>query len=79
MPKSRSVAGRRRRNAPTPAGEVLVPKLPHERDESPDPESGADRVTVERAAADLAAGQEDTDCYGAARRIFRRAAVRQKR
>jgi len=53
--------------------------LPHERDESPDPEPGADRITVERAAADLAAGQEDTDCYGAARRIFRRAAVRQKR
>ena len=51
----------------------LAPKLPHERDETPDPAAGRDRATITRAAADLAAGRTDTDCYGAARGVFRRA------
>ena len=61
------------------AVQAPAPRLPHERDESPDREPGTGNATIQRAAADLAAGREDTDCYGAARRISRRVAVRQKR
>ena len=56
---------------------LLAPQLPHERDESPDADAGVDRDHVARAVADLAAGREDTDCYGAARNVFRRARTRQ--
>ncbi len=59
--------------------ETRVPKLPHERDETADPALGADRRKVRRAAADIAAGRKDTDCYGAARRVFKRAAQGRKR
>jgi hypothetical protein len=52
---------------------VLAPKLPHERDETPDPAPGRDRTKIARAAADLAAGRTDTDCYGIARKVFQRA------
>ena len=52
-------------------------QLPHERDESPDAGADVDRDHVARAAADLAAGREDTDCYGAARIVFRRGRKRQ--
>ena len=55
------------------------PKLPHERDETPDADAGVSRDTVERATADLAAGREDTDCYGTARLAFRRARTRKRR
>jgi hypothetical protein len=54
----------------------LSPKLPHERDETPDADAGVGRDHVARAAADLAAGRKDTDCYGAARLAFRRARPR---
>jgi len=58
-----------------PSGEdtsLRAPQLPHERDESPDADSGVGRDHVARAAADLAAGRKDTDCYGAARNVFDR-------
>jgi hypothetical protein len=58
---------------------MLAPMLPHERDESPDPDAGVDRDHIAHAAADVAAGREDTDCYGAARTAFRRARARQGR
>jgi hypothetical protein len=72
---------RRGASASGPQGpqEELAPKLPHERDETPDPAPGADRAKVRRGAADLAAGRKDTDCYGAARRVFGRAAQGRKR
>jgi len=83
MHRSRMTAriARRRASASGQRGaqEELAPKLPHERDETPDPAPGADRAKVRRGAADLAAGREDTDCYGAARRVFGRATQGRKR
>jgi hypothetical protein len=58
---------------------VPVPKLPHERDETPDPAPGTDQARVRRAATDIAAGRKDTDCYGAARRVFHRATSGRRR
>jgi len=55
------------------------PKLPHERDETADASNGVDRDHVARAAADIVAGREDTDCYGAARVAFRRARSRRSK
>jgi hypothetical protein len=57
----------------------LSPKLPHERDETPDASNAVDRDHVARAAADVAAGREDTDCYGAARTAFRRGRLRRSK
>lgn len=59
--------------ASQPTKPLLTLKLPHERDETPDPTAGRDRATMARAAADVAAGRTDTDCYGAARGVLRRA------
>ena len=72
---------RRGASASGPQGpqEELAPKLPHERDETPDPAPGSDGAKVRRAAADIAAGRKDTDCYGAARRVFDRAARGRRR
>jgi hypothetical protein len=72
---------RRRTREVSPYGDnaLLSPKLPHERDESPEPAKGVDRELVVRAAADLAAGRKDTDCYGAARSAFRRARTRRSK
>jgi len=72
---SRLAAARKAAREASPHGDnaLLSPKLPHERDEAPDAAKGVDRDAVARAAADLAAGREDTDCYGAAHAAFRRA------
>jgi hypothetical protein len=73
-------AARRRGSSKAPGPhEVPVPKLPHERDETPDPAPGSDGAKVRRAAADIAARRKDTDCYGAARRVFDRAARGRRR
>jgi hypothetical protein len=74
-PTTRIAVARNGSRVVSPRGDnaLLSPKLPHERDETPDAAKGVDREQVVRAAADLAAGREDTDCYGAARSAFRRA------
>jgi len=78
---SRASVTRKAGRVASPDGDnaLLSPKLPHERDETPDAANGVDRDPVERAAADLAAGREDTDCYGAAHTAFRRARTRRSK
>ena len=65
--------------SPPPDSAQAAPKLPHERDETPDATEGVDRVPVARAAADIVAGREDTDCYGAAHSTFRRVHTRRSK
>jgi len=74
-----AVAKAEREASPPEDNGLLAPKLPHERDETPDAARGVDRDPVTRAAADLASGREDTDCYGAAHTAFRRARTRRSK
>jgi hypothetical protein len=49
-----------------------APRQPNERDESADAHTSAPRPVIEQAAADLAAGRQDTDRRGDAAANFER-------
>jgi hypothetical protein len=49
-----------------------APRQPNERDESADAQASAPRPVIEQAAADLAAGRQDTDRRGEAAANFER-------
>lgn len=58
---------------PAPEGDQTretVPRLPHEKDESTDAAPLQRRGIMRRAAADIAEGQEDTDCRADATKVF---------
>jgi len=47
-----------------PAGKSSSPRVPSERDESPDSQASVPRPEIEQAAVDVASGQVNTDRYG---------------
>ena len=53
---------------------TVVPKLPHERDESPDQKGKPPEKIILQAAADLASGREDTDRGPQTNRLARKLA-----
>lgn len=60
-----AAAGQRSRD-----GDYAGMKLPHERDESAEQDTGVEhggprRPVIEQAASDVESGQRDTDCYNA--------------
>lgn len=46
-----------------PTDPDAVPRLPHERDESPDSQSSPSRERMKQAAKDIESGQVDTDLH----------------
>jgi hypothetical protein len=49
-----------------------VPRLPHERDESADSQRGEPKKVIQRAAADLKRGQQDTDRAAEMNQVYKK-------
>ena len=73
--RSRPRGAKARRVVPA---DPAQPKLPHERDESPETED-APRAIIAQAEADIAAGRVDTDNYTRAREVTRHALAGRRR
>jgi hypothetical protein len=73
--RPRPRAAKQRRVVPPDAAQ---PPLPHERDESPEPE-GAPRAIIAKAKDDLDEGRVDTDNYTRARDVTRHALAGRRR
>jgi hypothetical protein len=54
--------------------QAVVPKLPHERDESPERKTKPPEKVILKAAADLASGRQDTDRGPQTNRLARKLA-----
>lgn len=69
--------GARRRDTTVRISQKLVPKLPHERDESAPTEAGPPEPVMEQAADDLKQGRQDTGRMPETNRLARRLASRE--